>query len=167
MLSRKHPLAPAALLLLAALPGSALHAADAVPMLPYQPLVGFLASDSSAISAPAQELGTGVASYYGRQFAGHRTASGETFDPSQLTAAHRTLPFGSMVQVTEVGSGKSVVVRINDRGPFGRGRLIDVSEAAARQLGMIGPGHGSVRLTLLDPAAARYVGQQPVELPAP
>jgi rare lipoprotein A len=167
MKQRKRPPVPAALLLLLALPGSALSAAEAIPTLPYQPLDGFVASDSLSITPPAQELGTGIASYYGRQFAGRRTASGEIFDPSQLTAAHRTLPFGSMVEVTKVATGKSVVVRINDRGPFGRGRTIDVSEAAARELGLIGPGHGAVRLTLLDPAAARYVEQQPADLPTP
>jgi len=100
--------------------------------------------------APAAEaIGTGIASWYGREFAGRRTASGERFDPGQLTAAHRTLPFGSMVRVTHVGSGRSVVVRINDRGPFTGGRVIDVSEAAAHTLGLVGPGHGEVQLSLL------------------
>jgi rare lipoprotein A len=95
-------------------------------------------------------LGQGMASYYGSEFAGRRTASGERFDPGQLTAAHRTLPFGSKVRVTNPANGRSVVVRINDRGPFTRGRLIDVSRAAAVQLGLIGPGHGRVELALLE-----------------
>jgi rare lipoprotein A len=79
---------------------------------------------------------SGRAAYYG----GGRTASGERSGPNQLTAAHRTLPFGTRVLVTNLRNGQSVIVRINDRGPYGRGRIIDVSIAAARQLGMIGSG---------------------------
>ena len=79
---------------------------------------------------------TGMASFYG----GGHTASGETTVPTGLTAAHRTLPFGTNVLVTNVGNGKTVVVRIIDRGPFGRGRIIDVSRAAARELDMIDSG---------------------------
>ncbi|WP_202389599.1 septal ring lytic transglycosylase RlpA family protein [Croceibacterium soli] len=96
-----------------------------------------------------EPVGRGVASWYGPKFAGRRTASGETFDPTEYTAAHRTLPFGSTVRVTS-DSGRSVVVRINDRGPFSPGRVIDVSQAAARDLGLIGPGHGNVSLAILD-----------------
>lgn len=96
-----------------------------------------------------KDLGGGMASYYGSSLAGNRTASGERFDPSKLTAAHRTLPFGSMVRVTHARSGRSVVVRINDRGPFHGARVIDVSEAAARQLGLVGAGSGQVSLSLL------------------
>lgn len=99
--------------------------------------------------ATAEPIGTGMASWYGGDFAGRRTASGERFDPSELTAAHRSLPFGSKVRVTHLSSGRSVVVRINDRGPFTRGRVIDVSEAAARHIGLIGPGHGEVSLALV------------------
>lgn len=95
-------------------------------------------------------LGTGLASYYGRKFDGRRTASGETFDMSEMTAAHRTLPFGSRVRVTNADNGSSVVVRINDRGPFHGGRMIDVSRAAAQRLGLIANGHGRVSLTLID-----------------
>jgi rare lipoprotein A len=94
----------------------------------------------------ADEIGGGMASWYGREFAGRRTASGERFDPGEYTAAHRTLPFGTMVRVTR--GGKSVVVKINDRGPFTAGRVIDVSQAAARDLGLIGPGHATVTLAL-------------------
>lgn len=94
-------------------------------------------------------IGSGEASYYGRELAGNRTASGERFDPKGLTAAHRSLPFGSRVQVTSMRTGKSVVVRINDRGPFHGGRLIDLSEAAAQEIGLYGHGHGQVRLSLL------------------
>ena len=101
------------------------------------------------ISQSAKVLGRGNASYYGKRFAGRRTASGERFNPSQLTAAHRTLPFGSKVKVTSRRSGKSVVVRINDRGPFHGNRVIDLSREAARQIGLIQTGHGPVELALL------------------
>jgi rare lipoprotein A len=90
----------------------------------------------------------GLASYYGSS-AGTTTATGEHFDPSQLTAAHRTLPFGTRVRVTRVDTGQSVVVRINDRGPFKPGRVIDLSEGAARNLHMTDVGLTNVRLEVL------------------
>ena len=95
------------------------------------------------------EIGGGVASYYGNELAGNRTANGERFDPGQLTAAHRSLPFGSMVRVTNTTNGDSVIVRINDRGPFSHGRVIDVSHAAAREIGMHRSGTARVKLALL------------------
>jgi rare lipoprotein A len=82
-----------------------------------------------------------VASYYGQEFAGHRTASGEKFNPSAMTAAHRTLPFGTRVRVTNSRNGRSVIVRINDRGPFVKGRAIDLSSGAARAIGMASTGN--------------------------
>jgi rare lipoprotein A len=88
----------------------------------------------------------GYASWYGES---QRTASGERFDKHKMTAAHRTLPMGTMVRVTNQRNGKSVVVRINDRGPYGPGRIIDVSEAAARQLGMIDAGTAPVTLEVV------------------
>lgn len=105
--------------------------------------------------APPEEpairsLGTGVASYYGRRFHGRSTASGERFDMHGLTAAHRTLPFGSKVRVTNPRNGKSVVVRINDRGPFSGGRTIDLSRAAAEEIGLVRAGHGEVALELFE-----------------
>ncbi|MBL0769401.1 septal ring lytic transglycosylase RlpA family protein [Sphingopyxis sp. XHP0097] len=96
------------------------------------------------------EIDGGMASYYGNELAGNRTANGERFDPSQLTAAHRTLPFGSMVRVTNMSTGDSVVVRINDRGPFAHGRVIDISHAAAREIGMHRSGTARVALALID-----------------
>jgi rare lipoprotein A len=96
-----------------------------------------------------QPIAGGMASWYGARFAGHRTANGERFDPSELTAAHRTLPFGTRVRVTDA-DGDSVIVRINDRGPFARGRVIDLSRAAADELGLTGAGSGKVRLAVLD-----------------
>ena len=95
-------------------------------------------------------LGSGMASYYGQELAGNRTANGERFDPSGMTAAHRTLPFGSMVRVTNLSNGQSVVVRINDRGPFGRNRVIDVSHAAAKEIGLHRSGTARVSMSLLD-----------------
>ena len=96
------------------------------------------------------EIGGGMASYYGDELAGNRTASGERFNPAQLTAAHRSLPFGSMVRVTNTSNGDSVIVRINDRGPFAHGRVIDVSQAAAREIGMHRSGTARVKLALLN-----------------
>ena len=91
-----------------------------------------------------------MATYYGDE-QGTQTASGERFDKHKLTAAHRTLPFGTLVRVTNTKNGRSVVVRINDRGPFGsRSRIIDVSEAAARQLGMMQAGVVPVVLEILQ-----------------
>jgi rare lipoprotein A len=95
-------------------------------------------------------IGSGMASYYGNELAGNRTASGERFDPSGMTAAHRTLPFGSMVRVTNLSNGQSVVVRINDRGPFGRGRVIDVSQGAAKEIGLHRSGTARVSMALVD-----------------
>ncbi|VVT12659.1 Endolytic peptidoglycan transglycosylase RlpA [Erythrobacter sp. EC-HK427] len=108
-----------------------------------------IATIEPATPPAAEALGSGVASYYGRQFHGRRTANGETFDMNALTAAHRTLPFGSRVRVTNTGNGRSVIVRINDRGPFTRGRTIDLSQAAATEIGLIQRGHGTVQLELL------------------
>ncbi|MFB0613833.1 septal ring lytic transglycosylase RlpA family protein [Aurantiacibacter poecillastricola] len=94
-------------------------------------------------------MGAGDASYYGDELAGNRTASGEVFDPQQLTAAHRTLPLGSEVRVTNPRNGESVVVRVNDRGPYHGNRVIDLSYAAAREIGLISSGTGRVNLALL------------------
>ncbi len=93
---------------------------------------------------------TGTASYYGSKHQGKRTASGERFDKNSLTAAHRQLPFGTRVKVTNLNNDKSVVVRINDRGPHTRGRLIDLSQAAASQLGMLRSGTARVRVQALN-----------------
>ena len=101
-------------------------------------------------SLPSQTSGRvleqGRASWYGADFQGRRTASGERFDMHALTAAHKTLPFGTRVLVRNPRNGKQVVVRINDRGPFSRDRIIDLSHAAARHLGLDASGHGHVVL---------------------
>lgn len=92
----------------------------------------------------------GLASWYGPGFEGRRTASGEVFDGELLTAAHRTLPFGTLVEVVNLDNGRAIRVRINDRGPFIRKRVIDLSRAAARELGVIGPGVAQVEIYLLS-----------------
>jgi rare lipoprotein A len=104
------------------------------------------------IPAPSQPsmVETGLASWYGRGFHGKLTASGEVFNQEKFTAAHRTLPWGSRVKVTNLANGKSVEVRINDHGPFGKGRIIDVSRAAARVLGIVGSGITTVRVEWLS-----------------
>jgi rare lipoprotein A len=91
----------------------------------------------------------GLASYYGDRFNGRRTASGERFDQGELTAAHRTLEFGTRVLVTNKDNGRSVEVTINDRGPYTRGRSIDLSKEAAREIGMLGRGVAPVELRVL------------------
>lgn len=93
---------------------------------------------------------SGVASWYGSQFQGRRTANGERFDMHGLTAAHRSLPFGTAVRVTNHANARSVVVRINDRGPFAGGRVIDLSRAAASSIGMINSGTARVTIEVLQ-----------------
>ncbi len=94
-------------------------------------------------------LETGIASWYGPGFHGSRTASGEKYDQHEMTAAHRTLQMPSLVRVTNLDNGRSVIVRVNDRGPFAKGRVMDVSQLAAKNLGMIGAGTAKVKLELL------------------
>jgi len=106
-------------------------------------LVAVAAVPSSAMAGHAMR---GLAAYYGE---GHATASGERFNKRAMTAAHRTLPFGTRVRVTRSDNGRSVVVRINDRGPYGGGRVIDVSVAAAEVLGMTGRGTAPVTLEVV------------------
>ncbi|MEL7218921.1 MAG: septal ring lytic transglycosylase RlpA family protein [Pseudomonadota bacterium] len=100
-------------------------------------------------SKTVRSLGTGIASYYGRRFHGRRTANGERFNMRAMTAAHRTLPFGTKVRVTNPSNGRTVTVRINDRGPFIRGRSIDLSRAAAEKIGMISRGHARVKMEVV------------------
>ncbi len=101
----------------------------------------------------------GNASYYARKFEGRRTASGEKYRRKLLTAAHRTLPFNTKVKVTNPKNGRWVIVRINDRGPFHRKRIIDVSERAARHLGMFGRGHLKVIIHEVPDSAQVWVNQ--------
>ena len=112
-----------------------------------------VAPDVEAPATEAEErepFQRGVASWYGLPFHGRRTANGERFDMNALTAAHPSLPFGTRVKVRSLVNGREVVVRINDRGPFAPGRIIDLSHAAARQIGLLGLGTKRVTLTLVD-----------------
>ncbi len=96
-------------------------------------------------------MAVGFASFYAPEFHGRSTASGERYDSEGLSAAHRTLPFGTRVRVTNLKNGRSVVVTITDRGPFRRGRIVDVSRRAARDLGFLRAGVARVRLEVLSP----------------
>jgi rare lipoprotein A len=111
----------------------------------------FGSSQTFAHDSQAQAT-VGKASWYGGKFHGRTTASGEPFDMDQLTAAHRSLPFGSRVRVTNQATKESVVVRINDRGPYAGNRVIDLSRAAAKAVRLIGPGVAPVRLEVLTEA---------------
>jgi rare lipoprotein A len=96
----------------------------------------------------------GIASWYGEPFHGRRTSSGEIYDMHKLSAAHKSLPLPTYVEVTNLENGRQIVVRVNDRGPFHDGRVIDLSYAAARKLDIVGPGTAEVRVRALDPPAA-------------
>lgn len=121
--------------------------------------------EGRADEAPAPLVYTGVASWYGADFHGKPTASGELYDKEAMTAAHRTLPFGTLLLVRSLDTQASVVVRVNDRGPFVEGRDLDLSEAAARILGMTLSGTARVTYSVISPAEAAAFGQ-PVPGPA-
>ena len=105
----------------------------------------------------------GLASWYGREFRGNRTADGERFDMNAMTAAHRTLPFNTYVRVTDLATDRSVVVRINDRGPYAGDRIIDLSAGAARALGITDDGVARVRIELVKVGKAKALdGGSPV-----
>jgi rare lipoprotein A len=103
------------------------------------------------LAEPAAEgLQTGMASWYGNPYHGRRAASGEIYNMEEMTAAHRTLPFGTPVRVENLDNGRNIELRINDRGPFVEDRIIDVSRAAARALGMLGTGTARVRIEVIS-----------------
>ena len=106
-------------------------------------------TSTGATPRPSGGAQTGIASWYGGKHHGGPTASGERFNKNSLTAAHRTLKMGTRVRVTRKKNSRSVVVRINDRGPYSKGRIIDLSEAAARELDMIGDGIAQVRVEVV------------------
>jgi len=110
--------------------------------------VALLSSCTKKLPAPASQSQTGVASWYGHPFDGRPTASGEIYDMEKMTAAHRTLPFGTMLHVVRLDSGKTTEVRVNDRGPFVQDRIIDLSHAAATSIAM--PGTANVRLDVVS-----------------
>src|SRR5262249_29557651 len=111
------------------------------------------ASPDVALARGKKHHETGVASFYGREWQGHRTASGEPVGPNAFTAAHPTLPFGTRIRVTNLENGRHVVVRINDRGPFAHDRVLDLSRAAARKLDFIAAGTARVRIDVLKSRA--------------
>jgi rare lipoprotein A len=118
-------------------------------------LTGCGASSPRHTSYPSAQRLSGTASYYADSLSGNTTANGESYDPAQLTAAHRTLPFGARVAVRRVDTGRRVVVRINDRGPYAGSRIIDLSRAAAEALQMIRAGIVQVELEVLSLPASR------------
>jgi rare lipoprotein A len=125
-------------------------------------LSGCARKTRAAVPAPVKtgDTETGIASWYGEPYNGRRAASGEIYDMEQFTAAHRSLPFNTWVEVSDLDNGKIVDVRIIDRGPFVGGRIIDVSLAAARSLDMLGPGTARVRLKII-PAPPRDPDPKP------
>lgn len=148
MANRAQQLARGTLAVAAALLAGCLHQAEGGP----QPRTPPGAFEGTFEAPPGRaEVQEGYATWYGAAFAGRPTASGERFDPSQMTAAHRTLPFGTWVEVTRVDTGQSVRVRINDRGPFGHeDRIIDLSRGAADKLGLVKAGVARVQLRVVD-----------------
>ena len=112
---------------------------------------------------------TGMASWYGAQFNGRPTASGERFDMTALSAAHKTLPLPALVEVTNLANGRSAIVRVNDRGPFAENRIIDLSRAAAEEIGLLARGVGEVRVRYIGPAprsggaGIQYASSRPAE----
>lgn len=127
-------------------PTAAIAPPAALAPVPAAPLAGAI----QPVEQEFETIGTGMASFYGRELAGNRTASGDRFDPTQLTAAHRTLPLGSQVRVTNPANGQSVIVTVNDRGPFHSNRLIDLSKAAADKIGISRAGSGKVEIAVRD-----------------
>jgi len=120
--------------------------------------LGLLLAGAPAVSVPAGAVPPpgdaraeeGLASYYARGFHGKRTASGERYDMNAMTCAHRTAPFGARLRVEDLATGRSVVVRVNDRGPFVRGRVVDLSWAAARRIDLVRRGLARVRVERVD-----------------
>ena len=106
------------------------------------------------LSTAATAQSVGHASFYGKELAGRKTASGERFNPGGMTAAHRSLAFGTQLKLTNISNGRTAIVRINDRGPFVRGRVLDVSFGAAQALGFVGRGTASLRIEPLNGARA-------------
>ena len=108
-----------------------------------------LIGTETTAASPAGKAQAGMASFYHDSFNGRRTASGTRYNKGALSAAHKTLPLGTQVRVTDSRSGRSVVVRINDRGPYARGRVIDLSRAAASEIGLVAKGVSRVTLEVL------------------
>lgn len=115
------------------------------------------AAPTAAAPAASADVAEGKIAYYGRKFTGRRTASGERFNPEALTMAHNSLPFGTKVRVTNLANKRSVVARVNDRGPTTPGRIADLSTAAARRIGMLRAGIVDAKLEVVSAAPAKRV----------
>lgn len=113
---------------------------------------GALAETATKLTGTPGETQTGLAAYYSKRFQGRKTASGQRFDNGALTTAHQTLPFGTMVRVTNLKNNKSVVLRVNDRGPTQPKRIVDVSRRAAKELGFLRSGLVEVKLEVVEQA---------------
>ncbi|MFT0849553.1 septal ring lytic transglycosylase RlpA family protein [Achromobacter sp. F4_2707] len=153
------------------IPANVANTPDAVPRIEPHNSANFrpytvLGQRFVPVSATTQLRQRGVASWYGRKFHGQKTANGETYDMYAMTAAHPTLPLPSYARVTHVQSGRSIIVRVNDRGPFLRGRIIDLSYAAAAKLGIIGQGSDVVEVEAITHADIRK-GLNMAAAPAP
>jgi rare lipoprotein A len=120
-----------------------------VPQPVYRSISNPAVNQTGTVSEKVTESISGTASYYADKFHGRKTANGEIFNMHDLTAAHKTLPFGTIVRVTNLSNNKSVKLRINDRGPFVKDRVIDVSLAAAKELDMLGTGTAEVRIEII------------------
>lgn len=121
-------------------------------------------SPKPMINVPVGYTETGIASWYGEPYHGRRAANGEVFDMHQLTAAHKTLPFGTWVSVQNLINSRKVEVRITDRGPFVDGRIIDLSRKAAQEISLIGPGISRVRLTVIPPPKGQTIERYGVQV---
>jgi rare lipoprotein A len=132
-------------------PGAASAAAPVVAPAP----AAAPATPATPAAAQGADALEGKVAHYGRKFAGRRTASGERFNPGALTMAHNTLPFGTQVRVTNLANKRSVVARVNDRGPTTPGRIADLSTAAASRIGMLRAGIVEARLEVVSPPAAK------------
>jgi rare lipoprotein A len=164
--SATHGLVAVALMALTASgPAHAVTSAEDAPAETLAEIVADLPAQTGPLYAPAlpeiapreiqtryEAAGEGVASFYGNELAGNRTASGERFNPQAMTAAHRSLPLGTKLRVTNLNNGEDVIVRVNDRGPFAKSRIIDLSLGAARDIGMVRAGTARVKLEVLRTA---------------
>ena len=115
----------------------------------YLALQGCGSTPKAGVAQPVGHTESGMASFYGNEFQSRKTANGERFDQAKPTAAHRTLPFGTRLKVTNTQNGKSVVVRVNDRGPFAKGRILDLSSSAFKSIGNVNVGVVPVRIEII------------------
>jgi rare lipoprotein A len=162
-MSRIHTLAAAAILALSGM--TAAYAQTAAPAAtPAAPPAAPVAAPAAApaatpaaapAAAPAGDVSEGKLAWYGKKFAGRKTASGERFNPNAMTMAHKTLPFGTRVKVTNLANQRSVVLRVNDRGPTQADRVGDVSLAAARKLGMLKGGVVNAKMEVVSASNAK------------